>query len=52
MFARIEREGWMTKHPLTGRPTHVVTREWFEETRAEVALLKARIADYEQRKSK
>jgi hypothetical protein len=34
---RIERGGWMANHPITGHPTHVVTREWFDEIQARLA---------------
>ena len=45
---RIERGGWMANHPITGHPTHVVTREWFDEIRAADAHLKAHIQEVER----
>jgi len=42
---RIERGGWMANHPITGHPTHVVTREWFDSIEAENKRLKRQIED-------
>jgi hypothetical protein len=40
----VERAGWVTEHPVTGKPIHVVTREWFMEERLQASVLRDQLA--------